>query len=254
MGPMGAGPVVGGGMRGASITFARQNTSKRVLEVKWDFPVYTPPEQPKGQQSEHTVAAQVAEALPEEQAFAWISRTDKRPLLVLRECDSCKGTDDALLSRSMNNDETRMLLRWFHCVKLPVHVMKAGHPFHQLFDGEHPPHLFLCDPDGGSAATFDGGQTQSGLKQVMYEMLKRHYTKDPRQAIREMHKLLSHYDHLDSREVEIRERLDNEIERNGPKSPKVAEIERDLAEIDKQRKAAKAKEQQLCDLGLKAGS
>ena len=267
---MTAGPAAGGGAAaggaragagtpaargGGGITFTHQRSSKRALAIDWDFPVYKASEpKPKDGQPVHTVSAVVEAALPREQAFAWLNRdgADRRPLLVLRECGVCKGTDDALLSRTLKNEDTQLLARFFHCVKLPMHVMQATHPFHSLFDREHPPHVFLASFDGSNAAELTGTYTQGELCKVMYATLEREYVKDAKAALKELVKLLAQYDNFDSMEDEIRDRMEKEIEKYGPKSAKLAGMKEDLAAIDGKRQSTRAREKALLDLQLRA--
>lgn len=221
------------------------------MQLAWDFPVYTPPERPAKRAAEHTVVKEVEVALPREEAFAWIHKGDKRPLLILRECNKCKGTDDALLSRTMKNEETQILARFFHCVKLPVHVLQKEHPFHTLFDEEHPPHLFFASYDGSDPIAMRGVYTQGDLYKAMYAILDREYVRDARLGVREMLKLLSQSDMLDWKEDDVKDRLEKEIEKNGPKSEKLAPFRAELAEVDKKREQLRAKEKLVLDLGIK---
>ena len=80
-----------------------------------------------------TVARPLRHALSSETVFRTLAGTDPRPLLVLRECAFCNGTDDALLSKGADNERTFLLSTWFHCVKLPVDVLKPDHPYYELF-------------------------------------------------------------------------------------------------------------------------
>jgi hypothetical protein len=76
----------------------------------WDYPVYEPPKQDK---EGRTVAKVARQALPADKALAFIAGDDPRPLLVMRECKVCNGTDDALLSRgNIDNEKTILLSRW----------------------------------------------------------------------------------------------------------------------------------------------
>lgn len=199
-----------------------------------------------------TVTGSESVALPREEAIRWIAADDSRPLLVLRECDQCGGTDDALLNRRMNNEKTLLLATWFRCVKLPTHVMKANHPFRNLFAAEHPPHLFVCRHDGSNVITMSGEQSQSELWKAMTGLLKESYAKDPEAAIKEWLKLFTKFDHCDTMEQTLAERFDDELEKNGPKSLKLAAIKEDLERIRKEREKAIAKEKEVRDLGLKA--
>lgn len=194
-------------------------------------------------------------ALPIDEAFRHIAGDDRRPLLVLRECDRCKGTDHALLDRSLDNEQTMLLLQWFHCVKLPTAVMDAEHPFHALFkpakEGERIPHLFFCDPDGGNKAPLPGDQTQNQLWTVMYGFLERCYQGDARKSVRELRALLSQYDKVDAMELEVKARIDKEIDKNGPDSPRLKRYEQDLAKLQQERAMLVQKEKQLRALALK---
>ena len=83
--------------------------------------MYVPPEEPE---AKHSTAKKKRKALSREDAFKVIAGNDPRPLLVLRECKVCNGTDDALLKGGIDNERTFLLSRWFHCVKLPVDVLE----------------------------------------------------------------------------------------------------------------------------------
>ena len=95
------------------IPMTRMATSKEILDVAWDFAVA-----PVAKKSVHTSSPH-ARKLNRAEALAVITGDDKRPLLVLRECISCRGSDKALFIRRLNNEKTKLLLNWFHCVKLP---------------------------------------------------------------------------------------------------------------------------------------
>jgi hypothetical protein len=132
-----------------------------MLEITWAYPVWKPVED-KPREGSQTSGTMVERALPLDQAYAYIAGGDRRPLLILRECERCKGTDHALLSRSLDNEQTVLLTHWFHCVKLPTNVLTENHPFFNLFkrekDGDRIPHLFFCDPDGANKAALPGDQ------------------------------------------------------------------------------------------------
>jgi hypothetical protein len=129
--------------------------------------------------------------------------------------------------------------------------MKANHPFHNLFDGEHPPHLFLCRHDGTGAIPMTGGQSQAELWQAMVGLLRECYTRDPEVAIKEWLKLFTRFDHCDTMEQTLAERFDEELEKNGPKSLKLNELKADIERIRKEREKTLAKEKEVRDLGLK---
>lgn len=190
-------------------------------------------------------------ALEVGEAVARLAGDDPRPLLVVRECNQCKGTDDALLARNLDNEKTLLLSRWFHCVKLKHHVLESDHSFSKLFEGPRPPHLFLCLPDGSNMTPLPGDQNQRELWESMDKVLHLSYERDAMKASKELIKLLSTYDHLDSMEDMYREQLDYEIERRGPDSSKARRLRDKLAEVAKEKKAAKAREEKIVDLRLR---
>lgn len=256
MGPgAGSGPASGGRGGGIALDFRRGKTAKKALEIQWTYPVYKVVQSaPKA--GEQTVAVQAERALPVEQAYEFIADDDRRPLLVMRECERCKGTDHALLSRSLDNEQTVLLTHWFKCVKLPTNVVMEKHPLYNLFlrskEGERIPHLFFADPDGKNRAELPGDQAQSVLWETMFSYLERCYAEDAKAAVKELRQVLGQYDKIDAQEVEIRGRIEKETVKNGPESPKLKKLADDLAELDDKRKALAKKERELRDLALKA--
>lgn len=249
-GGLGAGPAVAttpSGGHGPAIVLTRGTTSRKRLKIDWDYPVWKPtPVQTTGD----TVARTLRKALGLEEAFATVRNNDLRPLLVLRECNTCSGTEDALLSRMGGNDRTFLLSYWFHCVKLPPHVLESDHPFHNLFAGDSPPHLFMADCEGKNLIPLTGAQSRSELWEAMEQTLKREYKRDPRRALREIDKLLARYDHLDGMEMQHKEKLDEAIEKHGPNARRVHKLRAELSSIEKERKAVESREKAARDLGL----
>lgn len=242
--------MTGGRRGGIALDFSRRATAKNRLRLEWTYPVFTGDRSDKPQNG-HTVSRAERYALPREEAVRWIADGDLRPLLVMRECRRCKGTDDALLSRRMDNERTLLLATWFRCVKLPEHVLEADHPFRNLFKEDHPPHLFLCRHDGTGVVELTGDRSQKDLWNAMEDLLAEAYELPAAPAVAEWIKLLSQYDHIDTTEELLREKLDKEIEKNGPDSPRARKYEADLAKVQKLRDAADAKEKQIRDLRLK---
>lgn len=245
----------GGGGGGVVLDFRRGKTAKKLLEIDWSYPVYKPAER-VAREGEVTVGTEVEWALPTDQAYALVADGDRRPLLVLRECELCKGTDHALLSRSLDNEQTVLLTHWFRCVKLPTNVLQEVHPLHNLFlrekEGERIPHLFFADPDGQNRKELPGDQPQSALWDVMFEYLDRCYAEDAKASVKELRQVLAQYDRVDGQEQEIKARIDREIEKNGPKSPKLAKFDEDLLKAAKLREKLGKRERELRDLALLA--
>jgi hypothetical protein len=193
-------------------------------------------------------------ALPLREAYELISNGDRRPLLVLRECELCKGTDHALLSRSMDNEQTVLMTHWFRCVKLPPNVLDDKHPFFNLFkpeqDGAGMPHLYFCSFDGNNKVAMSGDQSQAELWKTMYDILDREYRGNARKQLKELRALLSKFDSIDALELEIKARMDREIDKHGPKSTKLAKMQQELDGLDDQRQELRDKEKELRELAL----
>lgn len=231
--------------------FARQKTSKDRLEIKWDYPeimkVVTTPEVGA---SETTTRARM-QALAREEAFANVAGDDPRPLLVLRDCEQCKGTDDAILGERVNNELTATYARWFHCVRLPSAVLRADHTFAKLFEGKVAPHMFVCSVDGANLVPMGGRPGQGELWKAMLEVLGKEYERCPEEAARSILKLLAKYDHLDSMEQEHSNQLALEVEKRGADSPKVKELRKKIDAVKRERAEVEKTEAKLAELHLK---
>lgn len=199
----------------------------------------------KGGGDGQTVTSEYRRKLPREEAFSLAADGDLRPLLVLRECDRCKGSDDALLSRTMDNEKTVLLAHYFRCVKLPVHVLEDDHPFRAMFTEEHPAHLFMSDPSGTELVPLEGNQSQGDLWKSMELVISQHYDGNVKKVLRELQKVFAQYDNVDSLEDEVRQRLNREIEKRGPDSPKVKKLEARIAELAEQREKWIAREKEI---------
>ena len=237
--------------------FRRGKTAKERLQIQWDYPVWKPAtttpgsELPKG----GTFVAEHEHALPLAAAMQLVVADDHRPLLVMRECEKCKGTDHALLSRSLDNEQTTLLTHWFHCVKLPPNVLEADHPLTALFkrqqEGERIPHLFFCDPDGGNKVPLPGDQSQTQLWETMFSFLDRCYEGNAKKSIKEMRGLLSQFDRIDNQLEEIKGRIDREIEKRGPESDKLPKLEAEISKLEQEREKLFDREKSIRTLALK---
>jgi hypothetical protein len=248
--PTVSGPTTPRGPRGGiALNVTRQSTSREVLSIDWDYPTREADktEEVKGR----TAAAKVLRALPKPAAFVKISGDDKRPLLVLRECPYCKGTDFAFLNRKLKNEKTMLLARWFHCIKLPPSVVHPTHHFRNLFAGKEPPHLFIAKSDGSDLQPFDGKQTQSKMQAAMTKMIKDCYQKDPKPALRSMLRFLSDFDHCDTMEETILKRIKKELYAKGPKSSKLKKLRGELDAMKAKKAKAMKRAKAVCDLKLK---
>jgi hypothetical protein len=143
------------------------------------------------------------------------------------------------------------MARWFNCVKLPTHVLEENHPFHALFDEEHPPHLFLCKWDGSQPLTLQGDQSRTELWSSMHQMLSVYYLADAKYAIAEIEKIFTQYDVVDARIEQIRKSIEQIAEDEGPKSKKMKSLQKDLEKANADLENLKRREALISNLGLK---
>ena len=88
----------------------------------------------------------------------------------------------------------------------------------------------------------------------MHGLLRSNYERDAEAALRERNRLLNAFDTLDSRRGELEKRYSQELEKRGPKSPKLKAIQRDLDELDEARRELEEREQKILELGLKVAA
>lgn len=235
------------------MTAPRGPSSRDELEIQWQYPVFVAEQKDDG---ERTQAVQAKRALPLDEAFAYLAGDDPRPLLVLRECLTCNGTDDALLTRQADNERTMLLTRWFHCVKLPPAVLEADHPFHALFADEAPPHLFVAQRDGRGRVDLKGDQSRSELWKAMDGTLAVAYqqvtSSGPKRALGELNKLLDKLDAVDDEFLLTERRLEDEIEESGPDGRKAKKLAKELVSLKEERAELRAKALKVSTLKLRA--
>jgi exonuclease VII small subunit len=225
----------------------RGPSSHTQLRIDWDHPVY-------GERAAaiegRTASIQGRTALPADQALAFIAGDDPRPLLVLRECLHCSGTEDALLARQEDNERTFLLSRWFHCVKLPPDVLEDEHPLRQLFPGEKPAHLFLSNRDGSERHDLDGAQSRRELWAAMDRTLAANYEPGFEQALRELYEILDDLDEVDRSLEELERRYELAIAKDGADSPQVKKLHAQLTEKRGKRSDLLARAQRASQLEL----
>ncbi len=202
------------------------------MKIRWDHP--TPLSE---------------EALDFESALKEIRGNDPRPMIVLRDCDLCKGKDDALLSKTLNNEKTLLYTQGFHCLRLDRRVIEKSHPWHALFAAERPPHLFFSTWDGTNVIPLPGTQSQKHLWNVMANVLKTDYKRDAKIAVKNWLRVLDKFDSIESRKAEL-ERQRDEYEAKG-KPQRAARAEKDLHKLAKELDKSLAMERKLMDLVLR---
>ena len=229
------------------MTFTRQTTSKEILKLDWHFPISSTFKQQAG--DGRTVASEYA--LPREEAFVHINgKGNKKPLLVLRECVLCKGTDHALFDRRLANEKTKLLCEWFYCVKLPPRVLDKKHAFRHLFAKKKPPHVFICSHDGKDLTEFDGLQSQTQLQAAMVKLIESAYEKKPLPAVKSMLRFLSRFDTHDAMLLELTNRMQKEMLREKPRKSSLAKLKSKIALHTKKRDTAMKHAKAVCDLKL----
>jgi hypothetical protein len=226
----------------------RGPSSKSTLEIDWRHPVYTPR---PGAEGDGTRALPRREALSTDDAMAALTSGDRRPVLVLRECLKCSGTEDALMSSKEDNERTYLLARWFHCVKLSPDVLEPDHPFRNLFPGEQPSHLFIANPDGSARHDLAGEHSRRELWGAMEAALAASYQGGVDSALQKLGRILNDLDEIDRSSADLETRFELAIAADGADSPKVKKLRKELDDLGLRRTEllARADQAQALELG-----
>ena len=224
-------------------------TAKETMKLEWDYPIFGFKKIKKAHES-GTIAKSVERAIGRSVAFIDIAKGDLRPMLVLRECKLCNGTDDALLSSYESNEDILMMAKWFHCVKLPQTVLDETHPYHNLFNEKHPPHLFVSKWDGTAHIPLKGDLSRGELTDNLYAMLGMTYDGKAKPRVKKLKKLLYLYDMLDEKIQRLEITIDDELEQRGPKSKKIKKYRSQLNKALKEMLSLKEDEKKLYDMKL----
>jgi len=228
-------------------------TAKKTMKLHWDYPIFGFKKIQKAHES-GTIAKSVERAVNRSVAFMDIAKGDRRPMLVLRECKLCNGTDDALLSSYESNEDILMLAKWFHCVKLPTDVLKDTHSYHNLFSEEHPPHLFVSRWDGSDHIPLKGDLSRSELTENLYTILDKTYREKAKPRVKRLKKILYSYDMLDEKLQRLEITIDDEVEDKGPRSKKLKKYREQLRKAEKEMKDLKEEELELLNMKLRKDS
>jgi hypothetical protein len=216
--------------------------------MRWDYPVYDPE---AGKVTEGTSSRAARKALTREEAVRFLAGDDPRPLLVLRECKVCNGTDEALLKGGIDNEKTFLMSAWFHCVKLPVDVMEENHPFHNLFVEDKPEHLFVCSVDGSNHKPLQSQTSRTELWESMRDLIALEYEDKPDRPLKKITALLDKLDDADRRVRELTERRDEILEEDGPDSRQLPKLKKKLEKEEKELAGYKAEVQKAYQLELR---
>jgi hypothetical protein len=227
----------------------RGPSARDILTLSWEYPVFT--EVAAEGEAGRTQAKSARRALSPEEAFAYIAGDDPRPLLVLRECFVCNGTDDALLSSGVDNEKTFLFSQWFHCVKLPPDVLQDDHPFRNLFPGGTSEHLFMATRDGSQRIPLESERSRSELWGAMVEVLSADYRSDPNRTVKQIQSVLDDLDALDLKVAELQTRMDELLETEGRSSRKLAKVRKQLGVARDKRTALLSEVSKAAALELK---
>jgi hypothetical protein len=227
----------------------RGASTKEVLKLNWDYPVYAQPETPK---SDHTEVKPQRQAMSRDDALRFLAGKDPRPLLVLRECSFCNKTDDALLTPGGDNEKTLFLARWFHCIRLPVDVIQADHPFNALFPDNDAEHLFVSAVDGSGKVPLESDTSRVALWTAMDNVLASAYTKDPMAIYKELPLFLDKLDVLDQRMIDLQNKRSDLTEGSTPDSSKLRKLDDEIARTKREIATRRDDIERLCKIELKA--
>ena len=227
---------------------SRGESAKALLKIAWDYPTYKAEEKAT---SGGTTARPVRHALATETVFQTLAGNDPRPLLVLRECEVCNGTDDALLSKGASNERTFLMSAWFHCVKVPVDVLEKNHPYYELFGHDDPEHLFVALPDGSMKLKLESQTSRTELWDAMSLVLSEAYKTDPQPVLKLVAKSLDRLDVLDEKRLDLRAKRNELLETEGAGSAKLQKIDVQIADIEREVSATKAQIAEASKLELK---
>ncbi len=226
---------------------SRGQSAKALLKIAWDYPTYKAEEKA----TSGTTARPMRRALSTETVFQTLAGNDPRPLLVLRECEVCNGTDDALLSTGGSNERTFLMSGWFHCVKVPVDVLQPNHPYYEVFGHDDPEHLFVALADGSMKLKLESQTSRTELWDAMGQVLSEAYKTDAQSALKLVAKSLDHMDVLDEKLLDLRSKRNELLETESAGSPKLQKIDLQIAEVEREMAATKASIAETSKLELK---
>jgi hypothetical protein len=209
----------------------RGPTVTELLALRWDLAVAPVDTAAPKQSGTHVKEAR--KALSRDEALRAIAGTDPRPMLVLRECARCNKTDDALLQPGVDNEKVMFLARWFHCVRLPIDVVKPDHPFHALFPGDDSEHLFVTTVDGSKKHALESDTSRTQLCAAMTEVLAASYTKDPEPLFKDIHVYGDKLDALDNEARDLAAARAKLMEARIPDKKKLVKLDGEIARVQK---------------------
>lgn len=214
---------------GAPMDFTRAAATLRQIEIDWVFPVTPKAAQPLGW----------------ERAIRALAGTDRRPLLVRRHGHEVEAAGDRRIADLLDQEELRVMSRFFRCVDLADTSRHPDHPFSGLFHPERPPLGFVSDANGEIAVGFSGYETAADIYRVLYETLARAYEGDADRVVRGLRRGIEDFDRLLPREEELVRLVDDAVAEDGPDSPAARKQRQRLDDLRKELVALRARQTAL---------
>jgi hypothetical protein len=232
----------------AAAATERTAATRELMKLTWDYPVHVTTDEPR---SDATTVKVKRSALSRDEAIHAIAGKDPRPLLVVRECPVCNKTDDALLTKGADNERTLIYSRWFHCVKLPVDVADADHPFHALFPDEDSEHLFVSAVDGSGKIPLESDTSRPELWASMDQVLAAAYVQSPADALKGIQKHIDKIDQLHQKIAQLQDKRVDLMEKPHSDAAKVKAVEAEIDETKAGIAAERTAIEELSRLDLK---
>jgi hypothetical protein len=224
----------------------RGPSSREALSIEWEHPTGS---KAVVSVEGRTTAAPQRQALSAAEAVAAIAGEDKRPMIVLRECLKCSGTEDALMSSKEDNERTYLLARWFHCVKLPPDVLEEDHPFRDLFPGDKPAHLYISNWDGSARHDLAGEHSRRELWGALESAIEANYAEDHAPALQKLGRLLDSLDEVDASLTDLETRFELAVA-EGTGKAKVVKLQKEMGGLRERRTALLAEAVEISRLEL----
>lgn len=217
--------------RGVPMDFRRDAETLRHFDIDWTFPLT-----PKS-----------AQPLSWERAVRALAGDDPRPLLVRRHAHAVELGQEARVEALLEQEEMRVVSRFFRCVDLPDATRNEKHPLSGLYVPDRAPLLFFTDADGNAPIGFSGLESSASIVDCAYAVLARNYEGNADRAVKGVRRLIEDYDRLLPRERELAAAVDDAIVEGGTTGKETKKLEQKLARVRKELDEVRASETALTE-------